>query len=276
MLRLPIQVLRIPKLFLIRAQNKLLGPTSNSNPPSVLGDRPPTNTRVFSHGISPVDHSEIEAPGVDINTLFSSRDVLSSSPQRITDSSDSQPSTSAVMNDVIVDRDTRRESEIDHNTHEDADVDDDVRSDGGMTMEAYDPAAFDFPRNVNQAMVQVLSPTVPAIDEEQPASTPIAPVHASRGSEPDIEAPPPTYDQVTSEMNNERQREDQSHAAPALSIDPLRVRSPPPAFEPEVLSTPTTARPPHMRSYSAVPTRPILPIPGELSYSSGSIYQPGE
>ncbi|PVF93761.1 hypothetical protein CPB86DRAFT_789775, partial [Serendipita vermifera] len=88
----------------------------------------------------------------------------------------------------------------------------DARSDSGMTMESYDPRAFDFPRMVNDNMVHVLSPTIEEEPQEMTGSTINA--NARRDANAAVFAmdeeqeAPPTYDQAQSEFLLEAQQAD--------------------------------------------------------------------
>jgi hypothetical protein len=139
-----------------------------------------------------------------------------------------------------------------------------------MTMESYDPSAYDFPRNVNEAMVHVLSSTSATIQEEDdvPSPAPIPRdgrgVSEGFGFDEDVDAPP-TYDQVTSEMSNERVQE-QPRSVASPTNDAPRPPSPPPAFEPEARqASPIGPRPPHSRSNSGALTWAIPVAPDQSS-----------
>ncbi|KAG8853446.1 hypothetical protein FRB91_004926 [Serendipita sp. 411] len=93
--------------------------------------------------------------------------------------------------------------------------DDDVNSDSGMTMEGYDPGAYDFPRMVNQDMVTAVARQLPDHDptsESSPAATQSRPRSSMDSSgyriqdgtghfqstiTGDVDSPPP-YEQISS------------------------------------------------------------------------------
>lgn len=159
--------------------------------------------------------------------------------------------------------------------HEAQEGSEDTRSDSGMTMEDYDPHAFDFPRRVNDEMANVLSPTTQTLPSSiiygESNSTTInvlSPEEESSASsnsnrlamEVEGEAPP-TYDEVEQEAQfihsqtpttpigpSSRPREDTGivsstaqHPSPE-SPQPSFIppTSPPPAFRAEIPPSPTT------------------------------------
>ena len=143
---------------------------------------------------------------------------------------------------------------------------DDMRSDSGMTMDNYDPNAFDFPRRVNDEMVHVLNS---AMHENSTTTTPTAALSPegvdsnSQGMTVEVEGElPPTYDEVeleawlqarsSSTLISTRPFQPSGGAntsgvvsptAPRLvpaATPPSHTFSPPPAFRPKTPKTPPT------------------------------------
>ena len=115
---------------------------------------------------------------------------------------------------------------------------DDARSDSGMTMESYDPAAFDFPRRVNDEMPHVLSPTVQSPPEA---------VMQVDSSNPELEGEaPPTYDQVELEARLSPTSARAVDAGIAAIVSPT-ARYPAPTFAPSTVPLPPSSPPPAFR-----------------------------
>jgi hypothetical protein len=226
------------------------------------------NNRILAIGASQEvrfgDESGILAPGEVVRPQSTLEDVHSSSPPRETSFGENQPANSDADRDLA-----------EGNGLEGVELEDDVRSDSGMTMESYDPSAFDFPRNVNDAMVHVLSSDSSTI---RPEETPTVSVssHNPRDNhevsegfgfarmDEDAEAPP-TYDQVTSEISNERVQAQPPSTAPSTN-DAQRPSSPPPAFEHETPQpTPVEPHPPSNQTDSSIPVRTTPTAPGQNS-----------
>jgi len=205
------------------------------------------NDRILATGAGQERASEIVAPGEVVRPQSRLEDVHSSSPSREMSFGDNQSANSEVVHDA------------DRHLGEGVELEDDVRSDSGMTIESYDPSAFDFPRNVNDAMVHVLSSDSSTIRQETPTVSSHAPHDGREVSEgfgfarmdEDAEAPP-TYDQVTSEITNERVQAQPASTAPSTN-DVQRPSSPPPAFEQEA-PEPAPVEPLPLSSSPTLPT----------------------